>query len=111
MEHWKKYKPILESHVNPEFIAINILSQYRYGASKDEYNFAKILTQEPGTQPKSLIVEQFIDNVSTIHPLRQLYQQSKQNNDLELTRMFIIAEISKQSGDIQIADSQRNFDL
>ncbi|CAL9731513.1 meiotic sister-chromatid recombination protein 6, mitochondrial [Monosporozyma unispora] len=105
MEQWNKYKPIIESHVDPEFIAINILSQYRYAASKDEFNFVEILTQESGSQPKSLIIEQFIDIVPTIHPLRRLYQQLKQNNDSELTKMFIIAEFSKQSGDIQIADS------
>lgn len=105
MEHWNKYQKIIESNNDPQFVAINMLSQYRYAVSKDEFNFIETLTKESGSQSKTLIIEQFVEIVPSIHPLRKLYQQLKQNNDPELTKMFIAAEFTKQKGEVQVADS------
>lgn len=105
MEHWNKYQQVIESNNDPQFVAINILSQYRYAASKDEFNFIETLTKECGIQSKTLIIEQFVEIVPVIHPLRKLYQQFKQNDDPELTKMFITAEFTKPKGEVQIAES------
>lgn len=108
VEIWNKHKQVIESKIDPEFIAIEILSNYRYSTNKDEFNFMEALNNNNNNynQCKPLIIESFVKIVPTIHPLRKMYHQLKKHeNDPSVIRMFIEAEFKKTSGDVTVADS------
>lgn len=105
-EIWNKYKQTIESEIDSDFVAIDILSNYRYSTNKDDFNFMEALNNDKYNQHKPLVIESFITMVPTIHPLRKMYHQIKQyENDPSIIRMFIDAEFKKTSGDVKVADS------
>ena len=105
-EIWNKYKQTIESKIDSDFVAIDILANYRYSTNKDEFNFMEALNNDKHNQHRPLILESFIAMVPTIHPLRRMFHQLKQHdNDPSIIRMFIDAEFKKTSGDVKVADS------
>lgn len=106
IEVWDKYKQVVENEIDSDFVAIDILSNYRYSTNKDDFNFMQALNNDKHSQHKPLVIESFITMVPTIHPIRKMYHQLKQyENDPSIIRMFIDAEFKKNSGDVNVADS------